>query len=350
MSKGSPAAPDYTGAAQAQGQQSQELATQQNYANRPTVNTPWGQQSWATSEGVDPSTGQKITNWTQNITLTPDQQKALDEQQKIQSGRSEAAGTLLDQATQNFQTPANWDGLAQGGQSINGSSMSFGAAPNGQQMQTSLNGDSSDYRQRAQSAVEQLQAPGLARQREGMDARLAAQGITAGSDAYKAESQNQSDAEARAQLMAIEAGRNESSQMFSQDLQAGQFGNTAKSAQYAQDLTGAQYQNSTRQQDLQEQMAMGGYNSTLRQQQIAEMAQKRGMSLNELNALLTGQQVSMPNMPGSNLAGKGQTTDLSGAMEEQYGAALGASNAKNQQTSSTWGAVGTAAVMALSYY
>jgi hypothetical protein len=34
-----------------------------------------------------------------------------------------------------------------------------------------------------------------------------------------------------------------------------------------------------------------------RQQAIAEMAQQRGMPLNELNALLTGQQVSTPQMP-----------------------------------------------------
>jgi hypothetical protein len=41
--KGSaPAAPDYRGAAQEQAAASQALARQQNYANRPQINTPWG--------------------------------------------------------------------------------------------------------------------------------------------------------------------------------------------------------------------------------------------------------------------------------------------------------------------
>jgi hypothetical protein len=51
----------------------------QNYANRPTINTPWGSQSWQTQAGIDPSTGQSVTQWTQNTNLTPQSQAALDE-------------------------------------------------------------------------------------------------------------------------------------------------------------------------------------------------------------------------------------------------------------------------------
>jgi predicted dehydrogenase len=50
-----------------------------------------------------------------------------------------------------------------------------------------------------------------------------------------------------------------------------------------------------------------------RQQGIAEEAQRRGMTLNELNALLTGQQVSMPQMPNFQQAQAAQAPNLLGA-------------------------------------
>jgi len=55
--------------------------------------------------------------------------------------------------------------------------------------------------------------------------------------------------------------------------------------------------------------------SQLRQQAIAEEAQRRGMPLNELNALLTGQQVGMPQMPGFNAAGVAAPSNMLGAAQ-----------------------------------
>ena len=46
------------------------------------------------------------------------------------------------------------------------------------------------------------------------------------------------------------------------------------------------------------------YANQIRQQQIAEMLQQRGSSLNEINALLSGQQVGMPSMPTFNQSGQ----------------------------------------------
>ena len=75
--KGSaPKAPDYVGAAQLQGELSKEALNMQNFANRPTINTPFGTQSWGTSAGTDPATGQAVTQWTQNTTLAPGLQNA----------------------------------------------------------------------------------------------------------------------------------------------------------------------------------------------------------------------------------------------------------------------------------
>jgi hypothetical protein len=72
MGKSTPAAPDYTGAANAQAAASKENLMTQNYANRPTINTPFGSQSWSTQTQIDPTTGQGRNGWTQENTVAPD--------------------------------------------------------------------------------------------------------------------------------------------------------------------------------------------------------------------------------------------------------------------------------------
>ena len=109
--KSPPPAPDYVGAAEATAKSSRELATANTTANRPTQVTPWGTSSWASSAGVDPSTGLPVTNWTQNIELTGPQQQALDAQMRVQAGRSDLAEGLIGRAGQELGTPMDWDGL-----------------------------------------------------------------------------------------------------------------------------------------------------------------------------------------------------------------------------------------------
>lgn len=296
--KSSPPTPDYKGAAEASAASSKEANTAQTWANRPTTTTPWGSQTWSTGTAIDPATGQKVTTWNQNIQLTPEQQQALNSQQAIQQGRSDAAQTLLGQATSAFQTPVDYGSLPQGGQSVSASNP----------MVTALK-DPNSVRQQAQDAVWQLQKPMLDEQRASLQTQLANQGIAQGSAAYDSAMRGQSDAEARAQLQAIQAGQSEANQMFNQNLQSGQFTNNAYS------------------QGLQNQIQAGQYNTATRAATLAEMLQQRGQPLNELNALLTGQQVNMPNMPGFSQAGKSQGADYLGAANMQYGADLNNYNA-----------------------
>lgn len=110
--KGSaPPAPDYVGAANAQSAASQELATQQTWANRPDQNTPWGSQFWTQQATVDPATGQSVTAWTQNQTLDPALQGALNDQLAIQQGRTSLAGSFMDRVADEYSQPFNWASL-----------------------------------------------------------------------------------------------------------------------------------------------------------------------------------------------------------------------------------------------
>ena len=576
MGKSAPQAPDYGAIAGKQGQISKELLDQQTAANRPTVYTPWGSQTWSSTPGGTRTIAGTSTNgaqfdaqrymeanpdvaasgmgaydhfqkhglnegrqgfwqdvtvqdpaaWEQRITLSPEQQAALDSQMAIQRGRSQGAQTLLDQAVGNFQRPMDWNSLpqrassVQAGQlqglnadprSVNGQGpqsrvFSFGGggdpsapvrsvqgmgplvnwmggseAPNTQgpqsgplrnsvrqrgaatgvqadPIQRQLTQDPNDWRQTAQDAVWNLQKPMLDEQQAGLETQLSNQGLARGSEAWNSAMRTMGDTRARAQIQAIEAGRNEAGQLFNQDLQSGQFANSAQAQQFgqglsnanlynaaqqqmfgqgvtnanlnnaaqgqqfAQDLQSRQFENQAAQQSFQnslqnaalnnsaqqqqfnagvqsgqfanqaaqqqfnntlqnnqfanqagqqlfnqdlqrmgfenqagqqtfqnllqqaqfgnqqaaQQLNMmlqaGSFNNQNRQQAIAEEQMRRGQTLNELNALLTGQQVNMPTMPSFVSAGRAETPNLMGAAQNQYQSNLDAFNAQQAGT------------------
>jgi hypothetical protein len=78
----------------------------------------------------------------------------------------------------------------------------------------------------------------------------------------------------------------------------------------------------------------------MRQQQLAEEMQRRGFSLNEINAIISGQQVGMPQFSGYNQAGAAQPVDYMGAAHAQYGAAQDAYQNKQAGMNALLGAAG----------
>ena len=84
-------------------------------------------------------------------------------------------------------------------------------------------------------------------------------------------------------------------------------------------------------------MQAGNFNNQNRQQAISEQVMRRGQTLNELNALLTGQQVSMPSMPSFAQAQRADATNYMGAASNQYQAALDGYNAQQAGTAGMMG-------------
>ena len=579
--KGSaPAAPDYLGAATAQAQASEKATTAQNFANRPSIYTPFGNQTWTTGQSTDPSTGQPVTTWQQNTTLAPGLQSALDAQVGLQNDRSQLAsgfmGRVADEYAQPFDysnlpamasanapsnlqssiadyTPglgtdvnsrsdqvtgafdfanpvasvnAGTNGLSSGVQNpslnANFSNMNGGIqssvanspvntsfanmagdvnrSTGTEALQRNLNTSDnpalpqydSNYRNQVADALMARMDPIHQRQQEQLQTQLANQGFRLGSEGYKraldelnmrqaaerynaldtagSEAQrlynmqmgarqqafnedvtggqfsnsaanqafnqglsanqfaNQATQQAFNQAMqAQQAGNAAAGQQFNQSLAAGQFGNSAIQQAYAQALGAQQASNATLGQQFQQgvtnanlnnaainqayQQNLGAANfanqaqqqlynqmmgqanlgnqaaqqqfnqdlasrqfanqalgqasaldiarmnamnnsqaqqyslnqqyanaqNALRQQAIAEQAQRRGMSLNEMNALLSGQQVSMPTMPTFNTAGRAETPQILQATQMGYDAALGNYNAQQAANSNTMG-------------
>jgi hypothetical protein len=177
-----PKPPDYKGAAEATAASNLEAIKVQTAANRPTLVTPFGTQSWTNSRPFDqagydaamadynakmsqatgptqrwvpgggsggdndlytpgywetvPGNSSNIAmpdrekfygadQWTQTTTLTPEAQAALDAQMKIQQGRSDAALGLMPQMQKAINTPIDKDAL-----------QDWGAAPSTSNFQT----------------------------------------------------------------------------------------------------------------------------------------------------------------------------------------------------------------------
>ncbi len=310
MSKSAPEAPDYTGAAEAQAASSREVTEQQTWANRPNQVTPFGTQSWQQTPSYDPTTGQTLNKWTQTTTLDPDSQAALDAQQKLQAQRSGLAGGMYDRVAQEYGQAPDYSGYEKLGSTPQ--AMSFGGGDRySQEAEDALMGrfESRNAKQFEQSSAAkrtQLYNMGLKEGDEAFDR------------AMEEEGNRQTDARQQAMYGATIGAGQEAARMQGMDISAGQ-------AQYGQQMNSANYQNQ------------------LRQQQIAEDMQRRGYSLNEINAILTGQQVGMPNMPSFNQAQRSEATQYSQAAQQQGQYGLDAYNAQQQATQGMMSGIGSIA-------
>lgn len=170
-----------------------------------------------------------------------------------------------------------------------------------------------------------------------------------GQNAQQAALQNQAQAQRFGQNAQQSAFRNQAAgQQFSQDMSRAGFQNAAQAQNFGQNtqqaafgnqaaqqnfgnlFSLAQYGDQQAQQALNQQIQAGNYNNQNRQQYIAEQQMRRNQPLNELNALLTGQQVQNPNMPTFNTAGKGETPQMLNAANMGYQAQMDAFNARQQ--------------------
>ena len=359
-----PAAPNYTGATQLQGELNKENLNTQNYANRPTINTPWGTQSWGTQATVDPSTGQVVTSWTQNNTLAPGLQSALQDQLNIQSGRSQLAGGFMSRVADEYGAPPDYNNLPQMAQASQPTSLQTGTTDYVPGLATSFNFGSplpqfdASYRDTvANSLMERMQPTHDYQQRQ-LETKLANMGFHPGTEGYDRELRNLNTRQATERYNALDQAGNEAQRLYNmqmgtaqqgyqQNLGAAQFQNQALNQAQSMDLANMQAGNQAASQQYGLNQQYANAQNQLRQQAIAEMLQRRGTSLNEMNALLNGQQVSMPQMPTFNASGQAQAPDYMGALQNQYNAQLGAYNAQQAGSNALLGAGATLGAAAL---
>lgn len=316
MSKSPPTPPDYVGAAQAQSQSSQELNAAQTAANRPNINTPFGSQAWTVASSTDPTTGQPINRWTQNTTLTPEMQAALTAEQGITKSQAGIASGLIGQERTQESQPIDFNKMMQ-------------IAPPPGATTTNANPSASMYDKSASDAAfgmfKNYNQPLMEQAKSQLDTQLQNQGLKPGDQAYDTAMRNlenqQSMATLQAENQSVLTGADVGAKRQAADL-------AAQEQIFGQGLSGAQYQ------------------STAAQSQLAMEMQRRGFTLNQINAILSGNQVGLPSTPSFATAGAGTPVQALTAASEAGQAANAGFSAEQQGTAGLEAGAGSAALAA----
>lgn len=341
---GAPAAPDPVATAAAQTLSNQETARTNAELNRVNQYTPDGSIEFnramtpagqhvtvtpARPAGYNPTTGEWLEatgetrtvntepvlgdRWESRTTLSPANQRLYDQRQTGLGIYADAALNQMGIARDRLATPLNADPYnAQAQRASKGAEGAFNRAVTmaGQPVNTDYNA----IRQQAIDAARVRADPRFAQEEESLRARLLASGAAPGSAMYNNE------------FRGFREGRNDA---YSQiDLNAGQYANQAI------DQTAA-----LRQIPIGEASQIGqlaGNLSNLAGQRIQQEIAPRNQALNEAAAMLTGQQITTPQMqpiPQAPVA----NTDV-------IGATMGAANinaqnhaAQQQANSAAWG-------------
>jgi hypothetical protein len=339
-SKPPPPPPDYKAQAEATSASNQQAQTAADWANRPDVVTPWGQESWASTSQIDPATGKPVTKWTQTQTLDPQAQATLDAQQSGDLAKAQLAQQQLGRVGSAFGQEFDTSGMQalagvpEAGQGLMaGLDMSkLGAMPQA---------DAAE-RQRIENMMFERMRPEHEQMQQGLETKLQNMGLTRGTPQFNRELQRLQDQQGRERFNAMEAGGQEMERMFNMGMRgreqgfnelmgAGTFQNQAQGQKYGQQQTSAAYQNQ------------------LRQQQMAEAMQKRNLPLNEYNALMSGTQVGQLETPDFAKSQSAGGTDYTGAAKDAYSAQMDAYNAKQaskQGLMSGIGGIASAGIMA----
>ena len=186
-----PAAPDYTGAAQATAAGNLDAARATAAANRTNQVTPYGNLTYTANPGTD---AYGNTLYTATQTLAPAQQAILDQTNQLNQGLMSTANTGLNYANQVLSQPG-----------VDTSKLpSYGIDPG----------------QSYSDAIMSRLQPQMAQQNEQSDAQLANQGIAQGTEAYnnakRTLQQGQNDAMTSAVINGMNTGLNANQQAFTQ--------------------------------------------------------------------------------------------------------------------------------------
>jgi hypothetical protein len=351
-----PTPPDPVATAQAQSQYNREAAIAQANLNRIDQYTPQGsvtyQQIGTNSDGTP--------RYSQTQTYSPEQQALYNQQNQIAQALGNTATQQIGRVNDTMNTAFNYDGMTPMVTGVNGqpvqrvtggTNLQTSLAPSGNvQTDVGPNDFSADARRVSDAVYGQATSrldPQFTQQSNDMEAKLAAQGIAKGSEAYNRELDNynraRNDAYNQANFSAIQAGGNEQSRLFGLNLQQGNFHNQAQDQQYTQNLGTGEFGNNAQTQQFQNNMAGAGFNNqagaqqfnqdiqnanlanTGRQQQIQEATYLRNLPLNDIAALLgTGGGVQQPEFSNVSQVGvaapdyMGQVNNTFSAQQNQY--------------------------------
>ena len=323
----------------------------------------WNPGTAGTTQGAMPNQADYMTGngqWSNNVSLSPSQQALFDQSNNLQTGLFNSQNSALDRVSSTMSQPCDTSGLPAAGSVLDPNSLKYGDVldinglpksgtafnPTGQTLaQYDPNGSTNTATQAIMSRVN----PQLNMQEESLRTRLANEGVNPGSEAWNNEmrqfGQQKNDAVTQAGLQGINLGMQQSQTGFGQGLQnrnlvsseqAQGFNQQNSLQSLAAALQQQRYgqQSNNNSQYMQAQNQGFGQSTTNRNNALGLAQYQRGLPMNELNALRTGNQVSAPTFQNYSQQATTGGADLTGAMNQTYQSQLGNANAQNAANSS----------------
>lgn len=293
-----PAVPDYTALANQQGDLNQQAVNTQTQANRPNQTNPFGSSTWS-QDGAG--------NWTNNVSLNAADQGMLDQSRATRSG-------LMGAVQSSMSSPLTAEGMTGWG------SMSPGALPGLNTFDNYGAMPDAEFSsvQQVSDAMMGLMQPGLERSRNAEVARLKAQGLTEGSDAWNASMRNLGNVETDAGFKSLLEGSRAANDLYNRRM-----GNRQQGVN--EDV----YGNAARGQAFDEQYTTANFQDDQRGRQLQEAAALRELPLREMGAMQELEQGMNPDFNSFATAGLAEAPDVYGAGRDTYEARVGQTNARN---------------------
>ncbi len=380
-----PPPPDYAAAAKEQGVANTNSALATDYLNQVNQVGPDGSLTFSYSTpsggstgGYDPETGQYtapgqgnangghflpdgtyIPATTATTTLSPEQQQLHDQNITLGTNLNDLAlrgVDYVDQATQNPLKPDNFRGISYAGGDYNtdpgtsGLQYQYDFSNAGKMPSADDFGAQRD--QVTQALLDRMQ-PSLDQDRERLSSSLANQGINLGSQAYSDARFNQDRSTNDARLAAVLAGSQEQQRLFQdamgirqqgvgEAMDQGNFNNSARGQAYGQ-TSNANLQN------FNMGLAKNQFNNQALGQDVQMADYFQNQPLNILNALRSGNQVTMPQFQNWSTGAQVAAAPIYAATNDKYNAQMEAYKAKSGTFGDILGglgSVGSAAIMA----
>ena len=304
-----PAAPDYTGAAAAQGAANVDTARVSARLSNPNVIGPLGNQMITYGTGDQ----QDIPTVTQ--TLTPAAQSALESQQRVQQGLSrlseQGIGTVSGAMSQPFSPnlPGTQTAVSAGPTTNKGPAAGLYGLASGQGDMSNVAAMPINAGTTGQQAIMARLQPQIERNRQLDETRLRNQGLVPGGEAYDADvkmrGEQENDLYSQAALLGLNLDLSANNQGYTQAMQNLSTENQAIAQNQGMGQSAAGVQNAAQAQDLNSQLQAAQFGNTAQQQSLAQQLALRNQPLNEISALMSGGQIQTPQFQqyqGQNIA------------------------------------------------
>jgi hypothetical protein len=330
-----PAPPDPVATAQAQAGINQNAAVTQANLNRIDQYTPQGNLTYS-QNGTNPDGSPK---YTQTQTLSPDEQAKYDSNNKVALALNGTAVDSIGRARDALSQPFSYAGMTPVTSSVDGGPIQSSLDYSHLAALPGVGDFSADAKRVSDSVYGQAASrldPQWQQNQQDFASRMAAQGISENSDAYRRAFDNgaraKNDAYNQANYSAIQAGGAEQSRIFGLGLRArqqgqnevdtqGTFANNAQGQKFTQGLDNANLGNSARRQE------------------IEQAAYLRNQPLNEIATLLgTGPGVAKPDFSPVSQVGVA-APDYAGGVQSQYNQRMAQYNAQQQARSQALGQI-----------